>query len=88
MSALPKTILTAAEYLAIERAAETKSEFFDGEMFAMAGTTKNLRITTDPTAFVNLTSIQCEIPFAEIYERVEFSVLAPTGGELRRSVEA
>jgi len=205
MSALPKTILTAAEYLAIERAAETKSEFFDGEMFAMAGTTKNharivmnfggelrarlkgrkcepfatdlrvkveanglytypdllvvcgeqrfeddqldtllnptlivevlsesterydrvkkfdlyralpslqeyilasqseprveqflrqpdggwnLRITTDPAALVNLASIGCEIPFAEIYERVEFSVLAPTDGELRRRVEA
>lgn len=37
MSALPKQKLTAAEYLAIERAAEFKSEFFDGEMFAMAG---------------------------------------------------
>ena len=41
MSALPRPSLTAVEYLAIERAAETKSEFFDGEMFAMAGTTKN-----------------------------------------------
>jgi hypothetical protein len=88
MSALPKTILTATEYLAIERAAETKSEFFDGEMFAMAGTTKNLRITTDPTTFVNLTSIGCEIPLAEIYERVEFSVRAPTDGEPCGSVEA
>jgi Uma2 family endonuclease len=29
--------LTEAEYLAIERAAEFKSEFFEGEMFAMAG---------------------------------------------------
>ena len=29
--------LTEAEYLALERAAEFKSEFFDGEMFAMAG---------------------------------------------------
>ncbi|MFA7344149.1 MAG: Uma2 family endonuclease [Terrimicrobiaceae bacterium] len=38
---LPKTSLTAAGYLAIERAVETKSEFFNGEMFAMAGTTKN-----------------------------------------------
>lgn len=28
---------TAEEYLALERAAETKSEFFDGEIFAMAG---------------------------------------------------
>ena len=33
MSALPKTTLTATEYLAIERAAETKSEFFDGEIY-------------------------------------------------------
>jgi Uma2 family endonuclease len=31
--------LTEAEYLEIERAAETKSEFFDGEMFAIAGGT-------------------------------------------------
>lgn len=204
MSALPKPSLTAAGYLAIERAAETKSEFFDGEMFAMAGTTKNharivmnlsgelrarlkgrscepfatdlrvkveanglytypdlvvvcgeqrfeddrldtllnptlvvevlsetterydrvkkfdlyralpslqeyvlvsqseprveqflrqpdgewnLRITTDPTAFVNLTSLECEIPFAEIYERVEFPVAEPMGGEAQRSAE-
>lgn len=41
MSALPKHVLTSTGYLAIERAAETRSEFFDGEMFAMAGTTKN-----------------------------------------------
>src|SRR6185436_20277759 len=29
--------LTEEEYLAIERAAEFKSEFFNGEMFAMSG---------------------------------------------------
>ncbi|MFA7344154.1 MAG: Uma2 family endonuclease [Terrimicrobiaceae bacterium] len=204
MSALPKTSLTAAGYLAIERAAETKSEFFDGEMFAMAGTTKNharivmnfggelrarlkgrtcepfatdlrvkveanglytypdlvvvcgeqhfeddrldtllnptfivevlsetterydrvkkfdlyralpslleyvlvsqseprveqflrqpdggwnFRATTDPAATVNLPSIGCEIPFAEIYERVEFPVPAPLVSGERRPVE-
>ncbi len=39
MSALPKhRRLTAAEYLAIEDAAEFRSEFYDGEMFLMAGT--------------------------------------------------
>lgn len=37
MTAVPKRKLTEAEYLAIERAAEFKSEFFNGEMFAMAG---------------------------------------------------
>ncbi len=38
MSALPKPRkLTAIEYLAIEEEAEFKSEFYNGEMFAMAG---------------------------------------------------
>jgi Uma2 family endonuclease len=35
----PSARLTEAQYLALERAAEFKSEFFDGEMFAMAGGT-------------------------------------------------
>ena len=30
---------TAAEYLALERRAQYRSEFFDGEIFAMAGGT-------------------------------------------------
>ena len=37
MSLQPKTYLTPGEYLAIERKAEFKSEYFNGEMFAMAG---------------------------------------------------
>src|SRR2546421_9191640 len=37
MSSVPKRLLTPAEYLARERVAEFKSEFFRGEMFAMAG---------------------------------------------------
>ncbi len=37
MSAIEKKKLSEAEYLAIERAAEFKSEFYRGEMFAMAG---------------------------------------------------
>jgi len=38
MSTMPtRTKLTEEEYLAIERAAETKSEFYDGEMYAMSG---------------------------------------------------
>jgi Uma2 family endonuclease len=36
MSTVPKHLLSAAEYLARERCAEFKSEFFEGEMFAMA----------------------------------------------------
>ena len=34
---LPKTFLTEEQYLEIERKAEFKSEYFNGEMFAMAG---------------------------------------------------
>lgn len=37
MSAQAQTKLTDEEYLAIDRAAEFKSEFYGGEMFAMAG---------------------------------------------------
>ena len=37
MSSLPKTRLTAEQYLEIERKAEFKSEYYRGEMFAMSG---------------------------------------------------
>ncbi|MBI3210105.1 MAG: Uma2 family endonuclease [Candidatus Solibacter usitatus] len=37
MASQSTTFLTEEEYLAIERKAETKSEYFRGEMFAMSG---------------------------------------------------
>lgn len=37
MSAIPKTKLTPEEYLELERKSEERHEFFDGEIFAMAG---------------------------------------------------
>ena len=40
MSTAPKSRLTPAEYLEIERAAETRSEYFGGEMFAMSGASR------------------------------------------------
>ena len=40
MSTVPKRLLTPAEYLAHERAADFKSEFFAGEIFAMAGASR------------------------------------------------
>lgn len=40
MSSVPKRRLTPAEYLAIERKAEFKSAYFNGEMFAMADTSR------------------------------------------------
>ena len=41
MDALPRKYLTPEEYLAIEREAEWKSEYYQGEMFALAGTSRN-----------------------------------------------
>jgi len=47
LSALAKTKLTVAEYLAIERRAEFKSEFYDGEMFAMAGASRQHNVINE-----------------------------------------
>ena len=40
MSAQPQSFLTPEEYLAFERQADFKSEYFQGETFAMAGTSR------------------------------------------------
>lgn len=40
MSTQSKTRITPQEYLALERRAETKSECFDGAMFAIAGASR------------------------------------------------
>ena len=40
MSTQPKTFLTPEQYLEIERKAEYRSEYYQGEMFAMAGATR------------------------------------------------
>ena len=37
MASVPNPRLTAEEYLVIERAAEFKSEYYDGQMYAMSG---------------------------------------------------
>jgi Uma2 family endonuclease len=48
MSSQVKTYLTPEEYLAIERQAEYKSEYFNGEMFAMTGaSTQHNQITSN-----------------------------------------
>ena len=50
MTAPPKPRLTPAEYLAIERDAPFKSEYYRGEMFAMAGATEEHCLVKDNLA--------------------------------------
>lgn len=40
MATLPKTYLTPEQYLKIERKAEFRSEYYNGEMFAMSGASR------------------------------------------------
>lgn len=46
MSSLPKTYLTPEEYLAFERRCEYKNEYFDGEIFAMTGASREHNLIT------------------------------------------
>lgn len=46
MASHPKDVMTPEEYLSIERRAEFKSEYFAGEMFAMAGGSKRHNLLT------------------------------------------
>jgi len=64
MSAVPKILLTPVEYLALERKADFKSQFFEGEMFAMAGASfeHNQIVANLVGAFGNvLLSSKCQI---------------------------
>lgn len=50
MSAVPRIYLTPAEYLAFERQSEIKHEYFRGELFAMAGASRqHVRIAVNVT---------------------------------------
>ncbi len=54
VSTKPKTKITPQEYLAMERRAEIKSEYFDGEMFAMSGaTSEHTKIVVNLTTEMN-----------------------------------
>ncbi len=67
--------LTEAEYLELDRAAEFKSEFFGGEMFAMAGGT--------PMHSLIATNLA-----AELRSRLKGSPCLPFNSDLRLKVEA
>ena len=73
MSSLPNYYLSAEEYLTIERKAEYKSEYVDGVMYAMAGSSErhNLiagNIITDLN--IQLRTIPCKVYPSDLKVRV------------------
>jgi Uma2 family endonuclease len=76
MSALrqPKEILTAEQYLRIERLAETKSEYVNGQVFAMAGGSLNHgRIARNISSSLNrqLHGRPCEVFTSDVKVRID-----------------
>jgi len=73
----PQTLrrLTESEYLEIERAADFRSEFFEGEMFAMAGGTPQHSLIA-----TNLT--------AAFHNRLKTHACVPYNADLRIKIEA
>ncbi len=79
MSRQAKTCITPDEYLTIERRSEAKSEYFDGEIFAMTGASRRHNLISlnfgaelrgqlrgrDCEAYV--ADMRVRIPFANIY---------------------
>ena len=72
-----KPRVTYEEYLAFERKAERKSEYFNGEIFAMSGASPQhvLIVTNSETNrledTLELTSIVCNLMLTEVYNKVE-----------------
>lgn len=74
MQPAAKRRMTAREYLEVERLAETRSEFLDGEMFAMAGgTRKHSRIAVNLAGILNnrLAGKACQVFNSDMRLRIE-----------------
>ena len=58
MSAIPKTYFTEEEYLALERATEYRSEYYRGEIFAMAGASNEQNLIVNNLNFQLFTHLR------------------------------
>jgi Uma2 family endonuclease len=73
MSSVPKRLLTPEEYLARERVASYRSEFYRGEIFAMAGGSEQHALIKDNVAGEtrgHLKGITCRVMTSDIRVRV------------------
>lgn len=77
MASQPKTFYTPEEYLALERSCETKHEYYNGEIFAMGGASKqHVLIVTNLVGELHskLKEGRCTVYSADLRVQV-----APTG---------
>ena len=77
MSRQPKPYLSPEDYLALERRAEFKSEYFDGEIFAMAGASEPHNLITINT--IRELSIQLKKRPCKAYANDMRVKVSPTG---------
>ena len=73
MSALPKHKMTIEEYIEFDKNSLERYEYFDGEVFAMAGgSPEHSRISTNVTSrlFLKLLGSQCEVFNADLQLKV------------------
>jgi Uma2 family endonuclease len=76
MAVQPRRRISPSEYLELERAAETRSEYYDGEMFAMSGASRKhgLIVMNLAAALVPPLRGRCEVLGSEMRVKVQ-----PTG---------
>jgi Uma2 family endonuclease len=78
MSTAPQTYISPQQYLEIERQADHKSEYFAGEMFAMAGATREHNLlSTNLTRELSLQlkERECEVYSSDMRVKVELTGL-------------
>lgn len=78
MSAAPKQMLTAEDYLAVERGCATKHEFYRGEMFAMGGASfdhTQITLAAAASIFAQLKSTKCHVSTNDLRVKVSASGL-------------
>lgn len=73
MASNPVSKITEEEYLALDRAAEVRSEFFDGEMWAMSGgSMRHSRLATNISSelYIALRGGNCQVFNSDLRVRV------------------
>jgi Uma2 family endonuclease len=78
MAARPEGWLTPEAYLALERKAETKSEYVDGTLVAMSGTTREhsmITVNISSSLHAQLRGRPCEVHSPDLRVRIAESVM-------------